>query len=95
MEHMPLSCRNRSFGGGRVTLEPGEEAGEHVTDGREELIVVLKGRATLIKGNERIELSEGEIHFIEEGTRHNVKNLSKEPLEYVYLVRALEKHHSL
>jgi len=74
---------------GRVTLLPGEEIGEHKTDKREELIIVLKGTATLIKGKkpeETIVLTAGKTYYIKEDVLHNVKNASDEELEYVYVV---------
>jgi len=37
----------RSLKAGRVTLEPGEEVGEHVTESRQEVIIVLKGSGIL------------------------------------------------
>lgn len=70
----------------RVTLSPGEEVGEHVTEKREELIIILKGTATLLKENESIELKEEEAHYINEGVKHNIKNNSNKDLEYVYAV---------
>jgi mannose-6-phosphate isomerase len=71
---------------GRVILSPGEEIGEHVTEKREELLVVLRGTATLAKEDERIELHKGKTHYIPEGIRHNVINMSDKELEYVYIV---------
>ena len=71
---------------GRVVLSPGEEIGKHVTDKREELLVVLRGTATLIKENEQIQLKAGNVHHIKEEVTHNVKNNSEEELEYIYVV---------
>ena len=70
----------------RVILSPGEEVGEHKTEEREELIIVLNGTASLLKGNEVVELNEGDAHFIEQGLMHNVKNNSGRDLEYIYAV---------
>ena len=59
---------------GRVRLSPSEEVGEHITEKREEMIIVLKGVASLnIEGN-YIELKEGETYYIREGIKHNVLN---------------------
>lgn len=79
----PLSKNLKS---GRVILQPGEQIGEHVTDKREELIVILKGTATLIKSNEQVTLSQGQAHYIQENIKHNIINNSKETLEYIYTV---------
>jgi len=81
--HPPISKVLKS---GRVTLEPGEEIGEHVTDRREELLVVLSGSAVIEKEGKMFALNKGETHYIPEGIRHNVKNLSSETLEYIYIV---------
>jgi len=75
---------------GRVRLSPGEDVGEHVTDKREEILVVLKGTATLMKGNETKKLKEGETHYIKENIKHNVKNNTDSDLEYVYVVSLFE-----
>jgi mannose-6-phosphate isomerase len=77
---------SRSLKSGRVKLNPGEDIGEHITHEREELIVVLRGRATLEKEGEVVELQEGETHFIPEGKKHNVINNSDSLLEYIYIV---------
>ncbi|MFH1978475.1 MAG: cupin domain-containing protein [Candidatus Aenigmatarchaeota archaeon] len=74
----------------KVFLSPGEEVGEHVTEKREEVIIVLKGKVTLEKEDQEIQLHEGESYFISEGVKHNVKNESDEPLEYVYVVSLLD-----
>jgi putative monooxygenase len=79
----PQSMRLKA---GRVTLMPGEEVGEHVTEGKEELIVVLKGEASLFLEGKAVKLRAGETRFIPVNTRHNVKNLSSGKLEYVYAV---------
>lgn len=71
---------------GRVTLSLGEEIGEHKTDKREELILVLKGKATLIKESKQIHLKAGETHYIKPETVHNVVNNSNMELEYIYVV---------
>ncbi len=76
--------RSRLLKARRVILSPGEEVGEHKTEEREELIIVLSGTASLLKGDDVIELNEGEAHFIEEGLTHNVRNNSGRVLEYIY-----------
>ncbi len=86
VRHLVKPPHSKSLKSARVTLAPGEEVGEHVTEEREEVITILKGKAQLALDGNTISLSEGESHFIPEGTRHNVKNESKEPLDYVYVV---------
>ncbi|MBN1544190.1 cupin domain-containing protein [Candidatus Woesearchaeota archaeon] len=83
----PHSARIKS---GRVFLSEGEEVGEHVTDNKEEMIVILKGTATLVSGGSSFVLKEKEAFFIGKGTKHNVKNESEADLEYVYVVSLLD-----
>jgi mannose-6-phosphate isomerase-like protein (cupin superfamily) len=70
----------------KVLLSPGEEVGEHVTENREEIILVLKGEGILMNGRLSIPLKEGQVHHVGENTLHNVKNTSSSDLEYVYVV---------
>jgi len=86
---------SKALKSGRVRLSPGEEIGEHVTEKREELLVVLKGTATLINSGEVIELKEGETRYIKEGVKHNVKNTSNIPLEYIYVVSLFDSEKRL
>lgn len=78
----PESSRIKSR---RILLAPGEDVGEHVSEGREEMIVILKGTATIMADGKPFEVGEGECHYIKEGVRHNVINRSPEGLEYVYV----------
>ena len=76
---------------GKVFLRPNEEVGEHVTDNKEEIIIVLRGVATLhIEGN-TAEVGGGESYYIGEGKKHNVVNNSREELEYIYVVSLLDR----
>ena len=77
---------------GRVRLEPGEEIGKHVTKDREEIIVVLKGEATMVMPGCEKKVSEGGTHFVEEDVEHNVRNDSDQPLEYIYTVTLFENN---
>lgn len=67
-------------------LAPGEEVGEHVTDQREELILILKGTATIIEKDRPTSLSAGHVVYLPSGVKHNVRNDGPEPLHYVYVV---------
>lgn len=69
----PVTQRIKS---GRVLLAPGEEVGEHTTEKREEVIVVLKGHGKLVKGEE-LPIEEGQAYFIPEGVLHNVIKIGR------------------
>jgi mannose-6-phosphate isomerase-like protein (cupin superfamily) len=90
MERIPLVTHSgsKSLKAGRIILEVGEEVGEHVTENREEVIVVLKGEGILLKEKGNLPIKEGDAHYIKEDTRHNVRNTSNRELEYVYIVNS-------
>ena len=73
---------------GHVILKPGEAVGEHVTEAKEEVIIVLKGKAMVLSGNddEPIVAAERTVVYVPPETRHDVKNIGDTPLEYVYVV---------
>jgi quercetin dioxygenase-like cupin family protein len=75
----------------KVSLSSGEEIGEHITESREEIIIVLKGKGMLLKGGQEIRLKEGDIHYIKEKTRHNIRNTWKKEMEYVYVVNSFQR----
>ena len=81
---------------GRVEIKkPGEETGAHLTEGKEEVIIVLEGTATVYHGDARLNVRQGYSLFIGEGVLHNVRNEGPKLLRYVY-VRSIakgEKHH--
>jgi mannose-6-phosphate isomerase-like protein (cupin superfamily) len=82
---------------GRVEIKrPGEETGAHVTEGKEEVIIVLEGAATVFYGKAKLRVRPGFAIFIGEGVLHNVRNEGRSRLRYAY-VRSLSKgegHHS-
>ena len=81
---------SRRIKAGMVKLLPGEEVGAHVTEGREEIIVVTKGvgRLEIAGSGEKIE--EGKAYFVGEGKLHNVRNDSSKRLEYFYITAGLD-----
>ena len=82
---------------GRVEIKrPGEETGAHVTEGKEEVIIVLEGTATVYYGKARLRVREGYSLFIAENVLHNVRNEGRGPLRYVYVRSRAEdegRHH--
>lgn len=99
---MPLEREGRitpedsKFIRGRVEIKrPGEQTGAHVTEGKEEVIIVLEGTATVHLGRSKVKVGPGHSLFIGEGVLHNVSNEGRKLLRYVY-VRSLtgnEHHH--
>jgi len=79
----PLSKQIKS---GLVILQPGQEVGEHMTDKREEIIVILEGVATIIVEGETQSVGSNSIVYIPENKKHNILNKGKKILRYVYIV---------
>jgi mannose-6-phosphate isomerase-like protein (cupin superfamily) len=80
----PQTCGMRS---GKVYLAPGKACGQHSTKDREELLVFLSGSGELLIGeNDRYQVGFGEVAYIAPQTAHDVSNIGKEPLIYIYCV---------
>jgi mannose-6-phosphate isomerase-like protein (cupin superfamily) len=71
---------------GLVRLKPKESAGEHSTKDREEIIIILKGKARVRYGRRgRFILREKSLVYFPCRTRHNVENVGSRALEYTYI----------
>lgn len=71
---------------GYVILEPGMEVGEHTTEGGEELIVMVEGKAEIISDGRAETVEAPCVVLVPAYTVHNVKNRSGILLKYVYIV---------
>jgi mannose-6-phosphate isomerase-like protein (cupin superfamily) len=72
---------------GFVRLKPNETIGWHTTGQNEEALVILRGQGeALIEGQPKLTLAAPGLAYVPPGSRHNVANTGKEPLEYVYVV---------
>ncbi|PIR97692.1 MAG: hypothetical protein COT91_00055 [Candidatus Doudnabacteria bacterium CG10_big_fil_rev_8_21_14_0_10_41_10] len=70
-----------------IILEPGQEVGIHTTKNREEVIVVLKGVATIeLEGEDDINVEKDYLIYIPSGKKHNVKNTGNQTLHYFVFV---------
>jgi len=67
-----------------VRLEPGSRVGEHVTAGKEELLFVLEGEATLRIDGTTTRVPAGHVAYVPPETRHDVVNEGGSPVLYVY-----------
>ena len=76
---------------GHVVLKPGENVGEHVTEAKEEVIVVLKGKAMILCGNDDEPIVAGvhSVVYVPPETAHDVKNIGGDILEYIYVTAAV------
>lgn len=81
------SCQTRRFRGGLVALKPRCSVGEHVTDRKEEVLIILEGRARVsCAGFKDLRAQAPELVYIPPETRHDVQNAGKGTLRYLYLV---------
>ena len=76
---------------GLVTLKPQEFIGEHKTESKEEVLIILKGRATVYYGkNKKLKASQNTCVFIPTETLHNVRNSGNKILQYVYVTSRVD-----
>lgn len=72
---------------GYVTLKPGESVGRHDTGPREEAIIILSGRARICFSETAALVSDADtLIYIPPETMHDVHNIGKRLLRYVYVV---------
>jgi mannose-6-phosphate isomerase-like protein (cupin superfamily) len=80
------SSKIKGLRSGLVTLKPQELIGEHKTENKEEVIIVLRGSATIYFGrNKKLKAAQNTFVFIPPETLHNVKNSGNKNLQYVYV----------
>ena len=81
-----------SMKSGCVCLQPGESIGEHVTDQREEIIVILAGQARVTcEGSGPLTAAGPAVVYIPPQKRHDVHNAGQDILRYIYVVSMLDK----
>lgn len=79
----------RAISSSCVRLERGSSVGAHVTEGKEELLFVLEGEATLRLGGTAAKVPAGHVAYVPPGTSHDVENEGAGPLLYVYVTARL------
>jgi len=83
-----LGGKHKDYGlrSGLVSLKPKELIGEHKTEEKEEIIIILKGSAIVYYGkNKKIRAARNTFIYIPPETTHNVKNSGSKILQYVYV----------
>ena len=79
--------QTRGMRAGRIFLLPGQDCGQHSTDGNEELLIFLAGEGEVITEKSiSLRVGAGRISYIPSETTHNVRNTGDEPLIYIYCV---------
>jgi len=80
------SSKIKGLRSGLVTLKPRESIGEHKTEKKEEVIVILKGSALIHYGkNRKIKAPQNTFVYIPPETVHNVTNSGSSKLRYLYV----------
>ncbi len=64
-----------------MSIEPGDDIGEEVHEGIDQLIVIVDGEAKAIIEGEKTKVEEGALVSVPAGTRHNLVNTDDEPLK--------------
>lgn len=76
----------KNFSCGLVVLKKGEEVGEHTTQNKEEIIVVLEGEVILyIEGQRFKKVKSNSLIYIPQNVKHNVVNKTKRLSKYIYI----------
>ena len=72
---------------GYVILQPGESVGEHSTKNKEEIIIILEGEAEVrVEGHTPSMVKGQNAIYVPPQTIHNIKNIGKDQLKYVFTV---------
>jgi mannose-6-phosphate isomerase-like protein (cupin superfamily) len=74
-----------------MTIQPGEEIGEEVHEGIDQLLVFLEGEAEAIIDGESSEVRAGQAVVVPAGARHNFRNAGALPLR-LWTVYAPPEH---
>lgn len=80
------SNKAKGLKAGLVTLKSKESIGVHKTENKEEVLIILKGSATVYCGRgKKIKAPKNSFIFIPPKTLHNVKNSGSKILRYLYI----------
>jgi quercetin dioxygenase-like cupin family protein len=74
---------------GEVTMSPGTELPLH-THKIEEAMVITKGKATCIDGDDTYELEPGDVILAPAGSKHLLGNRTSEPMTFIFFYPAIE-----
>jgi quercetin dioxygenase-like cupin family protein len=74
-----------SLNSGYVILGKGKDVGEHDTNMREEVIIILEGKGELLLRKKKIIFEKGSVLYVPPDTMHNVKNTGAKDLKYVFV----------
>jgi mannose-6-phosphate isomerase-like protein (cupin superfamily) len=80
------SSKSYGLASGFVTLKSNESIGRHNTQNKEEVLIILQGQAQVSYAkHSRIKVKKNCFIYIPPNTEHNLKNIGKSILKYVYI----------
>jgi len=82
------SRKKKGLCSGFVTLKRGKSVGIHSTGKKEEIIIVLEGKAQVSIAGKHFILKDRTMLYIPPNTLHNVKNIDTRSLKYLYVTAA-------
>lgn len=87
LEHEKLITPDESQGlrSRAIVLPPGAEVGQHSSHDHEEVVVIVKGDATIVINGSEQQVAARHAVYIPPSTVHNIVNNSPRPLTYVYV----------
>jgi quercetin dioxygenase-like cupin family protein len=90
MREGSISCIEGRWGNEASALQgsparPGGYSPYH-THPWEHEVFILEGKGTLVQGEKDVPFSKGDVIFIPAGEGHQLRNPSKEPLEFICLI---------
>lgn len=74
-----------------MSLEPGEETGEEIHGGTDQYVRVEEGKGTIWIDGHETRIEGDTAVFVPAGTRHNIRNTGKKPLQ-LYTLYAPPEH---
>ncbi|MDP2830729.1 MAG: cupin domain-containing protein [Candidatus Omnitrophota bacterium] len=88
------STKPYGLASGFVTLKSKESIGLHNTQNKEEVLIILQGQAEVSYGkHSRIKVKKGFFVYIPPKTDHDLKNIGKTTLKYVYITAKIRPMH--
>ncbi len=70
---------------GYVSVRAGEKTSLGCHPDEEEIYLILRGRASLLLGEECADVGPGDTVYVPRNTLHQMTCISEEPLEYLYI----------
>ena len=64
-----------------MSIEPGDDIGEEVHEGIDQLIMIVDGEAKAVLDGEKTKVEEAALISVPAGMRHNIINTDDEPLK--------------